>query len=144
MGALNYPAGSRTRSPRRAQTRPRLINLTPQQQTTERCQLKKHGKNNMQAIITKYIAPTNTRCTRVKAECERGKITISWNAALDVGGNHRAACDALCARFDAEDVTKYGQPLKKSRWSSPKASGQIPDGRYVFCFIPERVLTRNY
>lgn len=98
----------------------------------------------MQAIITKYLPATNFRQSKVKATCERGSLTVSWDSALDVGDNHRAACDKLCARFDAEDVRKYGSVLSPhGRWSGSKASGQIPDGRYVFCFIQPRVYARK-
>lgn len=98
----------------------------------------------MQAIITKYLPVTDRKSSRIKAVCERGSLTVTWDHALDVGENHRAACDALCARFDAEDKKKYGSdPEHKGRWSRPKASGQIPSGEYVFCFIPERVFERS-
>ncbi len=96
----------------------------------------------MQAIITKYLPATNYRGSRIKATCERGTLTMSWQHGLDAGENMRAACDLLCAQFDAEDVAKYGTTSEKAKWSRPKASGQIPSGEYVFCFIPERVYER--
>ncbi len=96
----------------------------------------------MQAIITKYIPATNFKPSRVNAKCERGSLTQSWDSGLDDGENHRAACDALCARFHAEDVAKYGT-ANDCGWTRAKASGQIPDGRYVFCFSPKRVEARN-
>jgi hypothetical protein len=95
----------------------------------------------MQAIITKYLPITDRKSSRVKATCERGSITLTWDHGLDAPENHRAACDALCERFAAEDKKKYG-PESKSTWSRPKASGQIPSGEHVFCFIPERVYRR--
>lgn len=94
----------------------------------------------MQAIITKFICPTNTRGSRYKASCERGSLTVDSDHALNADENHRAACDALCAKFDVEDVAKYGSAA--AHWSAPKASGQIPTGEHVFCFIPERVYRR--
>lgn len=98
----------------------------------------------MQAIITKFLCPTNVRGSRYKASCERGSLTVEIDHTLSNEENHRAACDALCARFDAEDAKKYGTPVcrTKWKWSRPKASGQIPSGEYVFCFIPERVYRR--
>lgn len=99
----------------------------------------------MQAIITKYVPPTNTKPGRVKATCERGSLTVSWDHGLEAGENMRAACDQLCAQFDAEDAKKYGgEGLRNDwKWSRPKASGQIPSGEYVFCFIPERFFDRK-
>lgn len=104
----------------------------------------------MQAIITKYIPATNTKPSRIKASCERGSLTVGFNEALqgvpdtaqNEGDAHRAACDELCARFDAEDAKKYGSKSGAWSWSRPKASGQIPTGEHVFCFIPKRVYRR--
>jgi len=90
----------------------------------------------MQAIITKYISATNYKPSRVRAKCERGSIILSWDDGLDVEGNHRAACEALCASFIKEDAAKYGTS-ERNTWALPKAAGQIPDGRYVFVFLPQ-------
>jgi hypothetical protein len=49
----------------------------------------------MQAITTKYFGATNYRGSRVKARCEAGSITLSWDHALDSEGNHDAAALAL-------------------------------------------------
>lgn len=94
----------------------------------------------MQAIITKFIPATNFKPSRIKASCERGSGIFSAQDLNEIGDAHRAACDALCARFDAEDAKRYGSTEKT--WSRPKASGQIPSGEYVFCFIPQRVYRR--
>lgn len=45
----------------------------------------------MQAIITKYIPPTNYKPSRIRAKCERGSIILSWDSELDTKDNHRAA-----------------------------------------------------
>lgn len=92
--------------------------------------------NNMQAIITKYIPATNTKPSRIKASCEQMEIAETFHniEGDNDGERHRKVCDMLCARMDARVGTK--------RWSRPKASGQIPSGEYVFCFIPERVYRR--
>jgi len=95
----------------------------------------------MQAIITKYIPATNFKPSRIKVSCERGSLVMSYDSGLNDGDAHRAACDALCARFDDEDAKRYGSTERN--WSRPKSSGQIPDGRYVFTFIPKRVEARK-
>jgi len=56
----------------------------------------------MQAIETKYMGPTNHRGSRVKAKCEGGQITVSWNYALNSQENHAAAIEALMERLDWE------------------------------------------
>ena len=52
----------------------------------------------MRAIITRYLGPTNHRCSRIKASAGRaGSITVSWDYSLpdNVSANHRAAAMAL-------------------------------------------------
>ena len=52
-----------------------------------------------QAIVTAFLAPTNHRPARVKAMADAGSITLSWDHALGVEDNHRAAAGALAERF---------------------------------------------
>lgn len=117
--------------------------LASQTTTNPGCHRQKR-QINMQAIITKFIPPTNTRPARYKATCERGSLTLSANYKLDANENHRAVCDALCAQFDAKDFAEYGIGASRSKhtWSRPKAGGQIPSGEFVFCFIPDRFFER--
>lgn len=56
-----------------------------------------------QAIITKYMGPTDFRGSRVKATAEAGSITIGWDDALNVDGNHLKAAKALQAKFGWTD-----------------------------------------
>lgn len=53
----------------------------------------------MQAITTKYLGPTNYRGARVKATCEAGSVTVSWDHALGSEENHDAACRALALKL---------------------------------------------
>jgi hypothetical protein len=52
-----------------------------------------------QAIVTKYIGPTNFRDSRVKATSDAGTITLSWDDALDSNANHDRAALALASRM---------------------------------------------
>jgi hypothetical protein len=88
----------------------------------------------MQAIITKYIAPTNFKGARIRAKCERGAITLSWDHGGGVEFNHVGTAQALVAKFVAEDAVKYG--TKNNPWEKPRACGQIPSGEFVHVFIP--------
>lgn len=88
----------------------------------------------MQAIITKYVPPTNTKPSRIKAVCERGSITSSWDHGLGVAENHFAVADLLVSKFIGEDVAKYGTPPAKNPWGKTRAMGQIPSGAYVHVF----------
>jgi hypothetical protein len=53
-----------------------------------------------QAIATHYIGPTNTRGSRVKAQCEAGSVTLEWDDSLNQTMNHAAACRALLTKLD--------------------------------------------
>lgn len=69
-----------------------------------------------QAIVTKYVGPTNHKGARVIAAAEAGKVTVSWDYALGVPENH-----ALAARKLAEH---YG-------WNGVWVGGSLNNG-YVF------------
>lgn len=52
-----------------------------------------------QAIVTRWLSPTNTRPSRVKASALAGSVIISWDHALSAEGNHAAAAKALADKF---------------------------------------------
>jgi hypothetical protein len=75
-----------------------------------------------QAIVTKYLGPTNTRGARVKATAQAGSVTVPWNHEWGVDRNHAFAASEL--------VKRYGWP------SGPWVHGAAPDGSgnvYVLC-----------
>lgn len=49
----------------------------------------------MQAIVTKFLGPTNHRGARVTARSETLRLTVPWDDALDVEKNHAAAAAAF-------------------------------------------------
>jgi hypothetical protein len=67
----------------------------------------------MQAIVTKYHGATNFRGSRVSAKASAGRVTVSWDDALDVDANHRAAAVALCRKFG---------------WHGTLVEGGLPEG----------------
>ncbi len=77
----------------------------------------------MQAIETKYIGPTNYRGSRIKATCERGSISISYDNALNSDDAHIAAADALVAKFVKEDEKRYG--TNRNPWSARRIMGGL-------------------
>lgn len=52
-----------------------------------------------QAIVTKYIGATNSKPSRVKAIAEAGSVTLSWDHASNIEGNHDFAAKALAEKF---------------------------------------------
>lgn len=80
----------------------------------------------MQAIVTKYIGPTNARGSRVKATCAARSITLEWNCAFNAEENHTEAARALCVKLGW--VGKYYTDL---------VCGQLPSGEYAHVFAPK-------
>jgi hypothetical protein len=65
----------------------------------------------MQAIVTKFLGPTNHRGSRIKATAQAGAVTLGWDYGLSQDGNHRAAAIALANRFgwlDHSDLSEGG------------------------------------
>ena len=81
----------------------------------------------MQAIITRYIGPTDHRGSRVKACCQAGSVTLGWDDALGPDENHDAAAVAL-ARKLGWDARCY--PSRLVRAGSPDGHGNV----YSFCY----------
>jgi len=55
----------------------------------------------MKAIATKYLGPTNTKGSRIKAyEPDGQSITLSWDHSLDAKPNHVKAAKALLDKLD--------------------------------------------
>lgn len=53
-----------------------------------------------QAITTKYIGPTNTRGSRVKATSASGDtLTLAWDDAVGGDANHRYAAGELATKL---------------------------------------------
>lgn len=77
----------------------------------------------MQAIITKYIGPTDTKPSRIKAACGAGSITIGYPHDLSGQAVHRAAAEALAVKLGWTGE-HYG----------PLLGGGVFNGGYVFVF----------
>lgn len=71
-----------------------------------------------QAISTKYLGPTNTRGSRIKASSGSGvSVTVPYDHGLDSFANHQAAAEALC---------------KKLKWTGTLVGGGTVGG---YCFV---------
>ena len=80
----------------------------------------------MQSIVTTYYGASNVRGSRIRAKCDRGTIWIPYPHELSGDDVHRAAVDALVARFVAEDLREYGTPPEKNPWARPYVTGGLP------------------
>jgi len=81
----------------------------------------------LQAITTKYLAPTNSRGARIKATAAAGSITIPWDYACDGSTNHYAAARAF--------ALGRGWTMDHTGEVRPHAFGALPGGGYVLAFI---------
>jgi hypothetical protein len=61
-----------------------------------------------QAIVTKYLGPSNVRGSRVKATAEAGSVTLHWDDAKDTDQNHQAAARALAVKFGWDGIWHGG------------------------------------
>jgi hypothetical protein len=74
-----------------------------------------------QAIVTKYLPPTNIRGSKVSVKAFAGRQTIAWDHALNDEENHRRAAAIFADRLGWLDRnTLYG--------------GSMPDGS-GYCFV---------
>lgn len=78
------------------------------------------GGLTVQAIITKYHGPTDTRGSRISATCASGKTSIPYPYHLEGIAAHADAARELCEKLGL--VGRF-------------TSGHLPDGRYVFTFV---------
>ena len=65
----------------------------------------------MDAIETRYLGPTNTRGSRIKATTlgnHAASVTLGYDSALNSWDNHRAAAEALITRLGWFDTSFYG------------------------------------
>lgn len=78
----------------------------------------------MQAIQTKYLGPTNHRGARIKATCDSGSVTVSWDYSHNVEDNHRLAAEALSLKLGWLMVTH-----------GTVHTGSLPDGSFCHVFV---------
>lgn len=81
----------------------------------------------MQAIICKYLRPTNTKGARVKAFCAAGSFTVGYHSS-DRSDPHLDAAEGLCK--------KLGWVSAPSNLYTSLIRGDLPNGDVVFTFIP--------
>lgn len=70
-----------------------------------------------QAIVTKYLGPTDCRGARIKATAFAGSITVPYDYELGIPGAHEAAARALADKFG---------------WVGDMVGGSTLDG---YCFV---------
>lgn len=82
----------------------------------------------MQAIICKYLRPTDTKGPRIKAVCAAGSFTVGYHDS-DRSDPHLDAAEGLCK--------KLGWVSAPGNLYTSLARGDLPNGDVVFTFIPD-------
>lgn len=78
----------------------------------------------MQAIRTRWHAPTNLSPTRISATCQAARIIRPQPDAAHHDDAHRLVAEELAAQLGWDQAEYYGRMI----------GGQLPDGDYVFVF----------
>ncbi len=82
----------------------------------------------MQAIVTKWLGPTNTKGSRIRVTCQAKTMIVPWDDGLGVEENHKKAAATLIAELGWE-TDCY------PRWYA----GALPDGTgYAIVFSTEK------
>lgn len=74
----------------------------------------------IQAIVTSFLNPTETKGARVKARSESGSMIIPWDHELSLHQNHEAACLAL---------------LQRKGWTGDYVGAILPFGKGEFVWV---------
>ena len=82
--------------------------------------------NIMQAIQTRFMPPTNTRGSRIKATCPAKSIIVDWMDNLDIEENDRYAAKELMKELKWYDLDMH--------------TGQLKDGSFVHVLIKKTVI----
>ena len=92
-----------------------------------------------QAIVTRYLCPTNTRPSRIKVTCDRASLTITFPQGESLVDAHAVAVRALLAKFHKEDAPdgdyRYRSWPEFGRW----VCGGMPQSSkdaYVWVQLP--------
>lgn len=76
----------------------------------------------MQALLTKYHGPTNTRGARLTAKAAAGSTSVPYDHGADFETNHRIASKALLVKLGWTPGNGY----------TPFVGGCLPSGDYAW------------
>lgn len=67
-----------------------------------------------QAISTKFIGPTNTRGSRIKASAQAGSMTFPYDHSLSASMNHAAAAKKFADKYEWNGVWVGGGGVNRN------------------------------
>lgn len=83
-----------------------------------------------QAIVTRFMGPTNYNGSRVLARCDAKRVVVPWSYELDTEANHLVAARTLALQLGWLE----GDPP----WYLDGGSLPIPGWDYAFILLPPR------
>lgn len=91
-----------------------------------------------QAIVTKFLGPTNHRGSRIQAKSQAKRLTVSWDHARGPEWNHRFAAASLALDLGWLKAAEYHRIVHADP-NTPTGSrfngGALPNGKgYAFVF----------
>lgn len=79
-----------------------------------------------QAIVTKYLGPTNNRGARIVARTYAKRMVVAWDYSLGVDMNHQVAANALAKKLN------WLEPGNGQKYEY--VGGSMPDDT-GYCFV---------
>jgi len=73
----------------------------------------------MKSITTKYIGPSNTKRSRIKATDGDNSVTLSYDDSLSSDENHRVAAKSLCNKLGRFGMYVGGHTKDGMVWVCP-------------------------
>lgn len=86
--------------------------------------------SHLQAIVTTYHPPTNTRGARVSAKCDAGSVSVPWSYELAQGEEHARAAEALCRKLGWNGALRGGAVGRGYVWVFIDSTSRDPRRRY--------------
>lgn len=96
----------------------------------------------MQAIRTRYCAPTNTRGSRIAASCNAGRLVVDMEHEFGIEENHFLAAKLLAEKLGWwTEESCAGRRIQDGRVAYGElVTGSLPDSSFVHVFaVPSSV-----
>jgi hypothetical protein len=94
--------------------------------------MKTHNTTALQAIVSKYIAPTNSRGARIIVKAQRSRRSYPYPYDLSGQNVHIWAVEQYLSSIIAEDRKEYGSEATGWGTIADFSVGVLPTGEHVF------------
>lgn len=94
--------------------------------------MKTHNTTALQAIVSKYIAPTNSRGARIIVKAQRSRRSFPYPYELSGEAVHVWAVEQYLSSIIAEDRKEYGSETTGWGTIADFSVGVLPTGDHVF------------